>query len=107
MKQFRIERYQPTYPKKLIKGAILATTAAVALAGTAGCELRTGGVPMPEPTPEELVLDGEVGIDESEGLDDLLPGGEPMPEETPASQTRDNGPDLMGKIVVPEETENP
>ena len=56
---------------------------------------------MPEPTPEELVLDGEVGIDESKGLDDLLLGGEPMPEETPESQTRDNGPDLMGMIAVP------
>lgn len=107
MKQFRIERYQPTYPKKLIKGAILTTAAAVALAGTAGCELRTGGVPIPEPTPEELVLDGEIAIDESENPDDLMLGGEPMPEETSESQTRDNGPDLMGKIVVPEETENP
>ena len=109
MKQSKIKDYQPRYPKKLIKGAILTTAAAVALAGTTGCDiLRTGGVPEPVPT-DELVLDGEVAIDP--GADDNLmePGepavdenGEIIMDEEPEGRTRDGEePALMGKIVVP------
>ena len=109
MKQSKIKDYQPRYPKKLIKGAILATAAAVALTGTTGCDiLRTGGVPEPVPT-DELVLDGEVAIDP--GADDNLmePGepavdenGEIIMDEEPEGRTRDGEePALMGKIVVP------
>ena len=110
MKQKQVTEYRPNYPKKLIKGAILTTAAAVALAGTTGCELRTGGVPMPEPTPgDELVLDGEVAIDPGE--DELELGGAPLPDESfddvDDSVTRDDEPALQGKIVVPEDTENP
>lgn len=90
MKQQKISAYKPNYPKKLLKGAILMTAAAIALTGTAGCDrLRTGGAPEPEPT-DELVLDGEVGYEDPD-----LPGDESTPEEEPA---------LMGKIVIPEET---
>ena len=110
MKQKKVAYYRPNYPKKLIKGAILTTAAAVALAGTAGCEpARTGGVPEPVPT-DELVLDGEVAIDPVE--DDLELGGEPLPDETydtegdPEGSGRE-GPALQGKIIVPEETDNP
>ena len=110
MKQSKIKDYQPRYPKKLIKGAILTTAAAVAIAGTTGCALRTGGEPMPEPIPtDELVLDGEVAIDP--GADDNLmePGepavdenGEIIMDEEPEGRTRDGEePALMGKIVVP------
>ena len=110
MKQKQIREYRPRYPKKLLKGAILTTAAAVALAGTTGCELRTAGVPLAEPTPtDELVLDGEVGYDPVED-DSTLLGGEPLPddacEEDDASTGRE-GPALQGKIAVPEETDEP
>lgn len=109
MKQSKVRDYRPNYPKKLIRGAILTTAAAVALTGTTGCDmLRTGGVPEPVPT-DELVLDGETTIDP--GLDDNLmePGepavdenGEIIIDEEPKGRTRDGEePALMGKIVVP------
>ena len=99
MKQKQIGEYRPRYPKKFIKGAILATAAAVALAGTTGCDtLRTGGVPEPVPT-DELVLDGEETVDPS--WNELE-----TDDENDASTGRE-GPALQGKIVVPEETENP
>ena len=108
MKQKRIEEYRPKYPKKLLRGAILATAAAVALAGTTGCDmLRTGGVPEPVPT-DELVLDGEIAIDPGEDELELL--GEPVVDETDDeddASTGREGPALQGKIVVPEETDNP
>ncbi|MBQ1821014.1 MAG: hypothetical protein II117_05350 [Clostridia bacterium] len=113
MKQKQIGEYRPNYPKKLIKGAILTTAAAVALAGTAGCtqEVLLGGEPLPEPT-DELVLDGEVGIDPGE--EDLILEGEPAVDENgdiikdgeDGSDGREE-PALMGKIAVPEETEKP
>ncbi|MBQ5991478.1 MAG: hypothetical protein IJL62_02905 [Clostridia bacterium] len=73
MKRDQVKEYRPNYPKKLLRGAILTTAAAIALMGTAGCDMvRTGGAPEPEPT-DELVLDGEVAYDDTE----LLPEGEP------------------------------
>ncbi len=113
MKQSKVKDYRPSYPKKLLRGAILTTAAAVALAGTTGCDiLRTGGEPEPIP-PEELVLDGETTIDP--GLDDnLMEPGEPAVDENgeiimdgeDGSDGREE-PALQGKIAVPEETENP
>ena len=93
MKQRKVDEYRPNYPKKLLKGVILATAAAVALTGTVGCDaVRTGGMPEPAPT-DELVLDGEVAYD-----DTGLSADDELPTEEPA---------LMGKIAVPEETDNP
>ena len=113
MKQKQVTEYRPNYPRKFIKGAILATAAAVALAGTTGCDiLRTGGEPEPIP-PEELVLDGETTIDP--GLDDnLMEPGEPAVDENgeiimdgeDGSDGREE-PALQGKIVVPEDTPEP
>lgn len=104
MKQSKIKAYQPKYPRKLIRSAILATAAAVALTGATGCDaLRTGGVPEPVPT-DELVLDGEVAIDP--GWDDPELMGEPVPDETGSEDDVSTGredPELMGKIAVPEE----
>lgn len=105
MKQKQINEYRPKYPKKLIRGAILAAAAAAAVAGTTGCDtLRTGGVPEPVPT-DELVLDGEIAVDPGE--DELELGGEPLPDESfddvDDSVTRDGEPVLQGKIAVPEE----
>ncbi len=108
MKQTKISEYRPKYPKKLIKGAILATAAAVALAGTTGCDMiRTGGEPGPVPT-DELVLDGEIAIDEPtpeprlEGEPAVDENGEIIMDEEPEGRTRDGEePALMGKIVVP------
>ncbi|MBR4905850.1 MAG: hypothetical protein IKZ44_03270 [Clostridia bacterium] len=108
MKRKQIADYRPKYPKKLLKGAILTTAAALALAGTTGCDaLRTGGAPEPVPT-DELVLDGEIAIDPGE--DDLELLGEPAVDETGGEDdgtTGREGPALQGKIAVPEETENP
>ena len=108
MKQSKVKDYRPNYPKKILKGAILATAAAVAISGT-GCDmLRTGGVPEPAPT-DELVLDGEVAIDPGE--DELELGGAPLPDESfddvDDSVTRDDEPALQGKIVVPDVTPEP
>lgn len=108
MKQSKVKGYRPNYPKKLIRGAILTTAAAVALAGTTGCDmLRTGGVPEPVPT-DELVLDGEIAIDEPtpeprlEGEPAVDENGEIIMDEEPEGRTRDGEePALMGKIVVP------
>lgn len=108
MKQKPIKDYSPKYPRKLLKGAILTTAAAVALTGTAGCELRTAGVPLAEPEPtDELVLDGEVGYELPED-DPTLLGGEPLPDDACEEEdgdfaVRDGEPALQGKIVVPEE----
>ena len=114
MKQSKVRDYRPNYPKKLIKSAILTTAAAVAIAGTTGCALRTGGVPMPEPTPtDELVLDGEVAIDEPtpeprlEGEPAVDESGDIITDDESEEHTRDGEPALMGKIAVPEETDNP
>ena len=88
MKQTKLSGYQPAYPKKVIRGAVLATAAIVALGASTGCKLipgtgtdLSGMVPIEEPTPEELVLDGEVAIDP--GAEEATP--EPMPEEVTLS----------------------
>ena len=87
MKQQKLTGYRPNYPKKALRGAVIAAAALVAVSGAAGCG-RTKGpdleglVPMPEPTEQELVLDGEVGIPEC--------------TEEPA---------VMGKIMVTEPPE--
>lgn len=108
MKQSKVRGYRPNYPKKLIRGAILTTAAAVALAGTTGCDMiRTGGEPGPVPT-DELVLDGEIAIDEPtpeprlEGEPAVDENGEIIMDEETQGRTRDGEePALMGKIVVP------
>ena len=96
MKQSKVKDYRPNYPKKLIKGAILTTAAAVALAGTTGCDmLRTGGAPEPVPTDEEeLALEGEPAVDENGDI--ITDGGDGREE-----------PALQGKIIVPEDTPEP
>ena len=104
MKQKQINGYQPKYPKKLLRGAVLTAAALVAIGGAA-CEhpvALSGDVVIDEPTEEPLVLDGEVAIDESEDTDDLLLGGEPLPEESPEAEShvRDGDLVLEGKIVV-------
>lgn len=121
MKQKQIGEYRPKYPKKLLRSAILAAAAAVAVTGTTGCDmLRTGGVPEPVPT-DELVLDGEIAIDPGEN-DPTLLGGAPLPEPTdelilegeiavdPGEEPDGSGreePALEGKIIVPEDTSEP
>ena len=106
MKQTKIEGYQPGYPKKLIKGAALTAAALVAMSGAA-CSVRTGGVALPEPTPEELVIDGDVAI---ETPDPEMPG-EPTVDENGDDVSGEEtsgrqGPELQGKIVV-DDTPNP
>lgn len=111
MKQSKVKDYRPNYPKKILKGAILATAAAVAISGT-GCDmLRTGGVPEPVPT-DELVLDGEIAVDPGE--DELALEGEPAVDESGDIIMDDEDetdgreePELMGKIAVPDVTPEP
>lgn len=113
MKQKKVGDYRPNYPKKVLKGAILTTAAAVAIAGTTGCDLKIMGRIMAEPTPtDELVLDGETAIDEPtpepqlEGEPAVDENGDIIMDESDGSDGRE-GPALQGKIVVPEETNNP
>ena len=88
MKQQKLTGYQPNYPKKLWKGAVLTTATIVALGAGTGCrairgELTTSGaiaVDEPQPT-EELVLDGEVAIDEP--TDEVELDGYVAPEDVP------------------------
>ena len=89
MKQQKLIGYQPIYPRKPLRTAAMTAAALVAMGGVTGCVkvkatgLQTEGmVAMPEPTEQELVLDGEVAIAES--------------TEEPA---------LMGKILVTEPPE--
>jgi hypothetical protein len=117
MKQKQLTGYRANYPKKLMKCTAFAAAALLAMGGTGCTPLHTGGEPTPEPVPtDELVLDGEVGYDDSDlrldgetSIDEneLLLGGEPLPEPESEGRTRDDGPELMGKIAVIEETENP
>ncbi len=105
MKQYKIKQYNPKYPKKFIRGTALAAAALMAVGGT-GCAARTAGAPIPEPTPgEELVLDGEIGIEDIPP-ENLVEPGEPMVDEgdgdkLPAGQAGD---DLVldGEIAVDE-----
>lgn len=101
MKQKQIVEYRPKYPKRLLKSAILTTAAAVALAGTTGCDaVRTGGMPEPAPT-DELVLDGEIAIDP--GWDDPEATPEPDPESEGSGRER---PELIG-IIIADNTPEP
>ncbi|MBR0508314.1 MAG: hypothetical protein IJJ86_06855 [Clostridia bacterium] len=105
MKQKTVKDYRPNYPRKLIRGAILTTAAAVALTGAAGCAQKTADVPTPEPQPtDELVLDGEIGIEVP--TEEPMLEGEPAVEETDDPYTRGE-PALQGKIIVPEDTPEP
>ena len=77
MKQQKMIDYRPSYPRKVLRGAVLTGLALVAVGGAAGCrkaqplELQTEGiVALPEPTEEVLVLDGEVAICEPEPTPD-------------------------------------
>jgi hypothetical protein len=104
MKQEKVKDYRPNYPKKLLKGTVLAAAALVAF-GTAGCESTpAGGTPEPVPT-EELVLDGEVGFEVP--TEEPMLEGEPTVEEPDDRFIRVEEPALMGKIIVPETTPEP
>ena len=95
MKQRKVDEYCPNYPKKVLRTVLLTTAAAVAMTSAIGCSkpMIMGDISIIEPDPtDELVLDGEVAYDDT----GLSTDGE-QPEE----------PALMGKIVVPEDTDNP
>ena len=106
MKQQKLTGYAPSYPKKLVKGAVLTTAAILALGAGTGCrvirgELQTSGaIAIDEPKPtEELVLDGEVAIDEP--TEDLQLEGYVAPEDVP-----DPGAELVlsgDVLIAPEE----
>ncbi len=102
MKQTKLSGYRPKYPKKAMRGAALAAAALMAMGTATGCSTfaanTTGIVPVADPTPEELVLDGEVAV--WEPTDDVELEGYMVPE-TPTSE-----PMLVG-IVMPEPTPDP
>ena len=110
MQQTRVSGYTPRYPKKLLRGAALTAAALLSISGAA-CTLRTGGEPMltgdvaidepaPAETPDASIANSTVDPDLS---------GEPMADEgeEPKGRTRGGEPALLGKIAVPDETENP
>ena len=89
MKQQQLLGYRPKYPRKPLRSTAMTAAALVAIGGVTGCRApipqnppTEGMVAMPEPTEEELVLDGDVAIAD--------------PTEEPA---------LLGKIAVTEPPE--
>ncbi len=98
MKQQKLEGYTPRFPRKTLKGAVLAAATAVAL-GTTGC--ITAGVPLlSEPTPEPVELDGAIAIEEPTDLPAIE--GIVVPEVTPEPEEEELL--LSGDVLVlPEE----
>ena len=92
MQQKKLTDYRPQYPKRLLKGVAL-TAAAVLVMSSAACTR------VPD-TNEETDLSGAVAIDEA----DPIVTSAPVDDET-ESVTRDGEPALMGKIVVPDDSE--
>ena len=120
MKQQKLIGYQPIYPRKPLRTAAMTAAALVAMGGVTGCRLliprvQTAGiVPMPEPTEEELVLDGEVAIPESTqepALQGKIVVTEPPEEELVIEgdvAVPDPGEEelvLDGEVSIPEEPE--
>ena len=106
MKQQKLSGYTPNYPKKLLKGAALTAAAMLAIGGTA-CELRTEGAP---PIPDDVSI--ETPAQTSDAAEDILRDpdlpGEPMPDEGEEPEGRTRGEvALQGKILIPEEPEQP
>lgn len=113
MQQKKLQGYRPQYPKKLIRGAALTAAVMLSIGGTA-CELNTDGVP---PIPDDICIDETAPV-ETPGapIPDVTPdpdpllGGEPLPDEgedaEAESHTRGE-PALQGKILVPEDIEQP
>ena len=93
MKQQKFIGYVPNYPKKVVRGAVIAAAAVVAMSGAAGCiraklsePVQTEGiVPIFEPTPEVLVLDGEVAVPELTEEELVLDGEVANCEPAPAT----------------------
>lgn len=86
MKQHKLREYTPRYPKKLLKGTALAAAALMAV-GSAGCKARPDSAGTSVPTevpateaPEELVLDGEIAIEDLPP-ENLVEPGEPAVDE--------------------------
>lgn len=107
MKQQKLTGYQPKYPRKPLRGAAMTAAALVAIGGVTGCRApipqnpqTEGLVPMPEPTDQELVLDGEVAIVEPTEEPELL--GKISVTEPPEEELV-----LDGDVCIPEPTKNP
>ena len=107
MKQQKLTAYQPKYPRKPLRGAAMTAAALVAIGGITGCRApipqnpRTEGlVPMPEPTDQELVLDGEVAIVEPTEEPELL--GKIAVTEPPEEELVPDG-----DVCTPRPTKNP
>ena len=107
MKQQKLTGYQPKYPRKPLRGAAMTAAALVAIGGVTGCRApipqnpqTEGLVPMPEPTDQELVLDGEVAIIEPTEEPELL--GKIAVTEPPEEELV-----LDGDVCIPEPTKNP
>ena len=107
MKQQKLTGYQPKYPRKPLRSAAMTAAALVAIGGVTGCRApipqnpqTEGLVPMPEPTDQELVLDGEVAIVEPTEEPELL--GKIAVTEPPEEELV-----LDGDVCIPEPTKNP
>ena len=107
MKQQKLTGYQPRYPRKPLRGAAMTAAALVAIGGVTGCRVpipsgvqTEGLVPMPEPTEQELVLDGEVAI--AEPTEEPVLMGKIAVTEPPEEELV-----LDGDVCIPEPTKNP
>ena len=107
MKQQKLTGYQPRYPRKPLRGAAMTAAALVAIGGVTGCRVpipsgvqTEGMVPMPEPTEQELVLDGEVAI--AEPTEEPVLMGKIAVTEPPEEELV-----LDGDVCIPEPTKNP
>ena len=107
MIQKKLTGYRPNYPRKALRSAAMTAAALVAMGGVTGCRLpissrlqTSGIVPMPEPTDQELVLDGEVAIIEPTEEPELL--GKIAVTEPPEEELV-----LDGDVCIPEPTKNP
>ena len=99
MKQTKLSGYQPSYPKKMMRGATLAAAALLAIGTTTGCASLNqlfSNVPTAEPTPEQLVLSGDISVWE--------PTDEPELEGYVAPETTPGPLDLRTDGIVPIET---
>ena len=107
MKQQKMTGYQPKYPKKFLRGAVLTTAAVMALGASTGCkalngELTTSGaVDIDEPEPTELQLEGYVAPDETPDPNEVLVLDGEVAIDEPTDELELDG------YVAPEDMPNP
>lgn len=112
MIQKKMADYKPNYPRKFIRGAALTIVAAASI-GAVGCEPALQGATtiaepqsIVEPT-EEPALMGDVAIVEPPD-EELILDGEIMVDDTGTDEADDDNCDLSlsGAVAIPDDTNN-